>query len=78
MSILADRIQSTIGGGFYGFGALAILGLHLLYRGICNDIYDWLGHSPASRGWFIFAGLSFQLPLVGWIIFLAGQGYFGS
>jgi hypothetical protein len=65
-----------IAGGFIGFGILAMFGLSLLVRGIRDDIYDWLGNAPASRSWFIFAGVLFQVPLIAWILFLVHQGWF--
>ena len=69
-------LDRRIGAGFFGFGALALLGLTLLVRGIRDDIYDWLGHAAASRAWFVIGGVVLQLPLVAWILFLVRQGWF--
>ncbi len=80
MDELAVYWRSTLDGrviaGFFGFLALSFFGLRLLVRGIRDDIYDWLGHAPASRAWFIIGGILLQLPLVGWMVFLVRQGWF--
>jgi len=69
-------IDLKIIGGFFSFGALAVLGLALLIRGVRRDVYDWLGETRASRWTFITVGLILQLPLVGWVVFLVRQGWF--
>jgi hypothetical protein len=80
MEIVADWSRASLNGrvaaGFFGFIALALFGLQLFVRGIRDDIYDWLGHAPASRAWFIVGGIFLQLPLVAWIAFLIHQGWF--
>ena len=73
---LFEMAGPRIAGGFIGFGILAMFGLSLLVRGIRDDIYDWLGHAPASRSVFIFAGVLFQVPFIAWILFLVHQGWF--
>ena len=70
------ELDRRVGGGFLAFGALAVFGLRLLARGVRNDIYDWLGHAPAPRAWFIVGGVLCQLPLVAWVVFLIKQGWF--
>ncbi len=70
------ELNRRVGGGFFGFGALALFGLVILARGLRNDVHDWLGHAPVSRPWFIIGGILFQLPLLGWIVFLVRQGWF--
>jgi hypothetical protein len=67
--------DELVAAGFSGFVVLSFLGIRLLIRGIRSDIYDWLGHAPASRFWFIIGGILMQLPLVAWIAFLIHQGW---
>ena len=69
-------IDRKIAGGFAGFGALALLGLGLLVRGMRGDVYDWLGETSAPRWSYIVAGIFFLLPLIAWIVFLSRQGWF--
>jgi len=69
-------LNGRIAAGFFGFVVLALIGLHLLIRGVQGDIYDWLGHARASRAWFLIGGIFLQLPLIAWIAFLIHQGWF--
>ena len=65
-----------IGGGIFGFGALSIYGLRFLYKGLRDDIYDWIGEKKAPRWSYIAFGLLCQLPLIAYICFLSHQGFF--
>ena len=76
MIVIATLLDSKIGGGFVGFGLLAAIGLRLLFRGLRGEPRDWLGHSLAQRGWYIFGGAFLQFPLIAWIFFLRSQGWF--
>lgn len=60
------------------FGLCSFFGLRLLLRGLRDETLDSSGHTVASRGWFILAGVVFQLPLVGFTVFAWKQGFFGS
>ncbi len=70
--------QEAIWGGFIAFGFCSFWGLRLLLRGIRGDILDSSGHPVASRGWFIGGGIFLQLPLIGFLLFVWRQGFFGS
>ena len=70
--------QRRIGGGFWAFGLLSLFGLRIFYKGLRNDIYDWLGEKSAPRWSYIAFGLFCQLPLGGYILLLFHQGYFSE
>jgi len=64
--------------GLMVFGILAIYGLRLLYKGVRNDVYDWVGETRAPRWSYIAFGVLCQVQLIGFIVFLWRQGYFGE
>ena len=68
--------QKRIGGGYLAFGLLACFGLRLLYKGLRNDIFDWIGERNAPRWSYLVFGVLCQLPLLGFIALLRHQGYF--
>jgi hypothetical protein len=68
--------QKRIGGGFLGFGLLSLFGLRLLWKGIRDDIYDWIGEKFAPRWSYVAFGIICQLPFVAFILFLFRQGLF--
>lgn len=67
-----------ISGGFTAFGLLAIYGIRLMYKGLTNDIYDFMGERNAPRWSYIVFGALCVMPLVGFVVFLVHQGYFQS
>jgi hypothetical protein len=67
-------LGNRIGGAFAGLGMLSFYGLKLLYKGVNDDIYDWIGEKNAPRWFYIAAGIFFQLPLIAFILFLSHQG----
>jgi hypothetical protein len=72
----SQGFQKRIVGGLAAFGILAAFGLRFLYKGLRNDIHDWIGERYAPRWSYILFGLLCQLPLAGFILLLSHQGYF--
>lgn len=69
-------LNRRVGGGFTGFGVLSVYGLRLLFKGIRDDIYDWIGEKSAPRWSYIAFGIFYQLPLIAYTLFVIHQGYF--
>jgi hypothetical protein len=78
MDVSSSTPQEAIWGGFLAFGLCSFWGLRLLLRGVRRDVLDSSGHAVASRGWFIGGGIVLQLPLLGFLLFVWKQGFFGS
>ncbi len=67
-----------MGSGLLVFGAGAVWGIRLIYRGVRNDIFDSAGGRVAGRSWFIGGGIVFVTIFISYLLFMLRQGYFSS
>jgi hypothetical protein len=68
----------AMGSALLIFGVAAVWGIHLIYRGIHNDIFDSAGGRIAGRSWFIGGGAFLVAIFISFFLFMWRQGCFSS
>ena len=62
--------------GLLVFGALAIWGIWIIFRGLRGDIGEWTISHSGTRWIYITFGVLIQIPLLLYLIFLWRMGHF--
>jgi hypothetical protein len=76
-TLIAPQIAAMpreIGRGIWAFAFFAFIGLGLIWKGIKDDRYDWLGNAKAERFWYFLGGAVLIAPLVVFLWFCSRQG----